>query len=170
MKAKVISVFAGLGKTSVGNKYSNVCDLTSSKYRYDYSNINQEDYEKMKSDKGVVVNPFWPDNYLSALKDAIGKYDVVLVPSNEDIRLLLQRERIEFMFVLPSMDSKDMLLERYKDRGNNEILIKEVLGYFDNWSRDQRDYDYPIIILDEHDNLEDLLLKLGYINKKDKKA
>ena len=121
MKAKVISVFAGLGKTTVGNKYSNVCDLTSSKYRYDYSNINQEDYEKMKYDKGMVVNPCWPDNYLEALRDAMIKYDIVLVPSNEDIRLLLQREKIDFLLVLPSMDSKEMLLERYKARGNNDI-------------------------------------------------
>ncbi|MDE6292343.1 MAG: hypothetical protein K2L98_01535 [Bacilli bacterium] len=87
MKVKVISVFAGLGKTTVGNKYKNVCDLTSSKYRYDYSNINQEDYEKMKYDKSMIVNPNWPNNYLDALKDAIKNYDIVLVPSKEEIRL-----------------------------------------------------------------------------------
>ena len=39
----VISVFAGLGKTYVGNKYSNVCDLVSSPYRYDYSGIDKKD-------------------------------------------------------------------------------------------------------------------------------
>lgn len=165
MKAKVISVFAGLGKTTVGNKYSNVCDLTSSKYRYDYSNINQEDYEKMKYDKGMIVNPRWPDNYLESLREAMMKYDIVLVPSNEDIRLLLQREKIDFLFVLPSMDSKEMLLERYKARGNNDILIKEVIGYFDNWSRDSQDYDYQLIILDKDKTLEDLLLELNYISK-----
>ena len=27
MRGKIISVFAGLGKTTVGNKYSNVCDI-----------------------------------------------------------------------------------------------------------------------------------------------
>lgn len=165
MGAKVLSVFAGLGKTTVGQKYDNVCDLTSSKYRYDYNNINVCDYEKMKYDENVVVNPFWPDNYLGALRDAMNKYDVVLVPSNEDIRLLLQREKMEFMFVLPSMDSKEMLLERYKDRGNNEILINEVMKYFDNWSRDEKDYDYPVIILDKDKYLEDLLLELNYIIK-----
>ena len=40
MNGKVISVFAGLGKTTVGNKYSNVCDLQSSPYRCDYSMID----------------------------------------------------------------------------------------------------------------------------------
>lgn len=165
MKAKVISVFAGLGKTTVGNKYKNVYDLTSSKYRYDYSDINKKDYEKLKYDKSMEKNPNWPYNYLDDLKDAIKNYDVVLVPSNEDIRLLLQKEKIDFLFVLPSMDSKNMLLDRYKNRGNNDILINEVMEYFDNWSRSQEDYDYPIIILEKDKTLEDLLLELNYICK-----
>lgn len=165
MRAKVFSVFAGLGKTMVGKKYKNVCDLTSSKYRYDYSNVSNEDYEKMKYDRNMSVNPCWPDNYLESLKEAINSYDVVLVPSNEDIRLLLKSANIDFTFVLPSVDSREMLLKRYVDRGNNENLIKEVMGYFDNWSRNANDYDYPIIILDKDKTLEDLLLNLGYIGK-----
>lgn len=44
MNGKVISVFAGLGKTTVGRKYSNVCDLQSSPYRCDYSSIDKNDY------------------------------------------------------------------------------------------------------------------------------
>lgn len=163
MKAKVLSVFAGLGKTTVGNKYANVCDLTSSKYRYDYSNINQEDYEKLKYDKSMVVNPNWPNNYLDALKDAMDKYDIVLVPSNEDIRCLLQENRIDFIFVLPTLDSREVLRERYKARGNNENLINEVMQYFDNWSRNPKVYDYPTILLDKDKYLEDLLLELKYI-------
>ena len=46
MSGKVISVFAGLGKTTVGKKYSNVCDLQSSPYRFDYTDICIKDYEK----------------------------------------------------------------------------------------------------------------------------
>jgi len=165
MKAKVLSVFAGLGKTTVGKKYDNVCDLTSSKYRYDYSNIKDEDYEKVKYAKDMVVNPSWPDNYLKSLREAIDKYDVVLVPSNEDIRHLLCEENIDFTFILPSLDSREMLLKRYKERGNRDYLIKEVMSYFDNWSRDAKEYSYPIIILDKDKYLEDLLLELQYINK-----
>lgn len=165
MKSVVISVFAGLGKTTVGKKYANVCDLTSSKYRYDYSNINEDDYEKMKYDETRVVNPNWPDNYVKALIEAQEHYDVVLVPSNEDIRCLLQENKIDFIFVLPTLDSREVLLSRYKVRGNNEILIKEVMSYFDNWSRNQKDYDYPIVLLDKDKYLEDLLLDLKYISE-----
>lgn len=149
MKVKVMSVFAGLGKTTVGNKYKNICDLTSSKYRYDYTNIDASDYEKMKYDCMRIVNPAWPKNYIDALLKSMDKYDLVLVPSNEDIRELLVANNIEFIFVLPSIDSKDMLLKRYKTRGNNEAMINEVMDYFDNWSREQCDYNYPIYILDK---------------------
>lgn len=66
MNGKVISVFAGLGKTTVGKKYSNVCDWQSSPYRCDYSTIDKNDYEKMKYDLSRTPNPEWPNNYLKS--------------------------------------------------------------------------------------------------------
>lgn len=157
---KVISVFAGLGKTTVAKKYSNVCDLRSSAYRCDYSNIKEEDYEKMKCIKTRIPNPNWPNNYVDAIRDAMEKYDLVLVPSNLDIRNLLLENHIPFMFVLPSVDSKDMLFQRYQDRGNSQDLIQDVMDYFDTWSRNQEDYSYPIKILEKNQYLEDLLIQL----------
>lgn len=163
MKVKVISVFAGLGKTTVSKKYPNVCDLQSSIYRCDYSNIDKKDYEKMKCNSSRTVNKAWPNNYLEALKKAINEYDLVLVPSNPDIRELLLENNINFIFVLPSSDSREVLLDRYKKRGNNKELIEEVTNYFDTWSRKQKDYDYKIKIIEKDKYLEDLLLDLGYL-------
>lgn len=163
MNIKVISVFAGLGKTTVSKKYPNVCDLQSSPYRCEYSNIDKKDYEKMKCDKTRVINPNWPNNYLEALKKAIEEYDLVLVPSNPDIRKLLQENNIDFLFVLPSIDSREILLNRYKKRKNNKELIDEVTNYFDTWSRNQKDYNYKIEIINKDKYLEDLLLDLGYL-------
>ncbi len=159
MKGKVISVFAGLGKTTVGKKYPNVCDLMSSPYRCDYSNISTCDYEKMKYDSTRTPNREWPNNYLKAILAAMENYDIVLVPSSLDVRTLLLENNIPFLFVLPSSDSKtrEKLLQRYKDRGNNEELIKDVMYNFDNWSRNENDYPYPIAILDKDDYLEDFL-------------
>lgn len=120
MNIKVISLFAGLGKSTVGEKYPNVRDLKSFTYRCDYSNIRNGDYEKMKCVKERVPNPDWPNNYLKTLKNAIEKYDLVLVPSNLDIRNLLMENDIPFLFILPSLDSRDLLLKRYQSRGNSE--------------------------------------------------
>ncbi len=168
-KPKVISVFAGLGKTTVGKKYSSVCDLQSSPFRCDYSNIKKEDFEKMKCSSSRISNPDWPDNYLRAIIDAMKIYDVVLVPSSMDVRTLLIDNNIEFLFVLPSKDNENRqkLLKRYEHRGNNIDLINDVMNYFDDWSRNQSDYDYPIKILDKDKYLEDLLLEEGYIFNND---
>lgn len=163
MKHKVISVFAGLGKTTVGNKYDNVCDLQSSPFRCDYSNIKKENYEKMKYNSSRIANPEWPNNYLKAIIDAVEKYDIVLVPSSLDVRKLLLKNDIEFLFILPSYDYRDILLERYRKRGNNLEMINDVMYNFDNWSRNQQDYKYPIAILNKDKYLEDLLLELGYL-------
>ena len=157
----VISVFAGLGKTYVGNKYSNVCDLVSSPYRYDYSGIDKKDYEKKKCDSSQIPNSQWPNNYLNAIIDARKKYDIVLVPSSLDVRELLLSNHIDFFFVLPSsdLDYREILINRYKKRENNNNLILEVMSYFDNWSREQNDYSYPIFVLDKEQFLEDFLLE-----------
>lgn len=164
MNIKVISVFAGLGKTTVAKKYPNVCDLRSSIYRCDYSNIKEEDYEKMKCVKTRIPNPDWPMNYVSAIKEKIEKYDIVLVPSNLDIRNLLIENNIPFLFILPSLDSRNVLYQRYIDRGNSPDLIHDVMGYFDTWSRKQEDYSYPIMILEKDEYLEDILLKFNILN------
>lgn len=160
MNIRVVSVFAGLGKTTVARKYPNVCDLRSSSYRCDYSNIKEEDYEKMKCVKTRIPNPKWPSNYIEAIKEAMKKYDLVLVPSNLDVRNLLIENNIPFMFILPSLDSRDMLYQRYIDRGNSQDLIHDVMSYFDTWSRNQEDYSYPIKILEKNQYLEDILVEL----------
>lgn len=160
---KVISAFAGLGKTTVGKKYNNVIDLQSSIYHYDYTNIDAKDYEKMKYNNYRKINSSWPDNYIKAIKEAIKKYDIVLVPSNKEIRELLEKNNIEFIFVFPSIDSKDELIKRYIKRGNTQNLIDNVMVDFNNWSRNQKDYTYPIVILDKNKYLEDLLIEMNLL-------
>lgn len=166
-KIKVISVFAGLGKTTVGEKYLYVCDLQSSPFRCDYSNIKKEDYEKMKYNSARIPNPEWPNNYLKAIINAIKDYDLVLVPSSEDVRTLLIDNNIDFLFVLPSNDqeTRKKLLERYMKRKNSIELINDVMNCFDTWSRNAEDYNYPIKVLDKEEYLEDLLLRENYISK-----
>lgn len=169
MSIKVVSAFAGLGKTTVGKKYPNVCDLQSSPYRFNYAAIKREDYEKIKNSPLRTKNPEWPNNYLQAVIKAMKKYEVVLVPSNLDVRELLLDNNIPFLFVLPSsdLDTRKNLLERYKQRGNSDDLIRNVMCYFDNWSRDPKDYNYPIFILEKDKYLEDLLLELNILKARE---
>ena len=157
MSAKVFSVFAGLGKTYVGKKYSNVLDLQSSPCRYDYTNVKKEDYERIKEIPNRKVNPNWPNNFIDAIKEASNKYDIILVSSSPDIRELLEQNDIDYTFILPSKDSREILLERYKKRENGQELINLVMGYFDTWSYKKEDYNCPLVILDKDKYLEDYL-------------
>lgn len=94
------------------------------------------------------------------------KNDLVLVPSNLDIRNLLLENNILFLFILPSIDNREMLYQRYLDRENSKDLIDDVMGYFDTWSRKQEDYSYPIMILEKNQYLEDMLLDLHLLGRK----
>lgn len=166
MRAKVFSVFAGLGKTYVGKKYPKVLDLQSNPYRFDYTNIKKEDYEKLKSTSNRKVNTNWPNNFINMIKESINKYDVILVASSPDIRELLEQNNIQYTFVLPSRDSKETLLERYKKRGNSKELINQVMGYFDTWSYKEEDYNCPLVILNKDKYLEDYLKEERLIDDK----
>lgn len=95
------------------------------------------------------------------------EYDIVLVPSSLDVRKLLYDNNVDFLFVIPSDDieNRERLLERYKQRGNSEDLINDAMYNFDNWSRNQKDYNYPIIVLNKDSYLEDILLDMNLIKK-----
>ena len=157
MSAKVFSVFAGLGKTYVGEKYPNVLDLESSPFRYDYTNVKKEDYEKIKEKPNRKINPNWPNNFIDAIKEASNKYDIILVSPSPDIRELLEQNDIDYTFILPSKDSREILLERYKKRENSQELINLVMVYFDTWSYKEEAYNCPLVILDKDKYLEDYL-------------
>lgn len=168
---KVISAFAGLGKTTLAQKYENICDLQTSQYRYHCQNINlenKEEYEKLKGGFNKEINPNWPNNYIAELKKAIQEYDLVLVPSNADVRKILTELQIPFLFVLPKKTNKnkEILLKRYQARKNTNALIKKISDYFDCWSRNQEDYSYPIYVMEKVGTLEEVVIKLKIIKKK----
>lgn len=78
-KVTIIAGFAGIGKTTLANKYKNVIDLESSYYKWDNTGITNISIEKSKGMKNRIKNPNWPQNYYDAIKEASKKYDIVLV-------------------------------------------------------------------------------------------
>ena len=165
-KGIVISAFPGLGKTTVGKKYKNICDLATSKYRYDFSNVKQDDFEKLKENIDNKINVEWPNNYINVLKKSIIDFDIVLVPVNLDVRKLLEENQIEYILVIPNKNKKfrDRLIKTFEERGNNKNLINNVLEYFDNWSRDPKDYNCKLEIINDDEYLEDFLIRKRYID------
>ena len=83
-KSIVISGFSGIGKTTLAKKYKNVIDLDAAEFVYDDSNIIHIPFEQRKGEKRNP-NKNWPNNYIRAIKDAIQRYDLILVWDREDI-------------------------------------------------------------------------------------
>ena len=54
--------------------------------------------------------------------------NIILFPADEEIRELLIKEKIDFTFIIPDLNSKDILINRYKNRGNNEIFISRAIS------------------------------------------
>lgn len=99
---------------------------------------------------------------MKKLKEIMSKDKIVLVPADEEVRQLLVLENISFVFILPSLDSKDNLVERYIERGNSEDFIQRAIQNLIDWHHLK--YKYKTIILKKNEYLEDYLLRENLIN------
>lgn len=155
---KIICAFAGLGKTFLSKKYYNkIIDFDLQNFKYIYKQKDLDNVEKLKGVKNKVLNKNWPDNYIAQLKKIITDENVILVPADKEVRDMLVKNKIDFIFVLPSLESKEKLIARYKQRGNNQNYIQRVVNDLEEWIN--INYDYETIILNKNEFLEEWLLK-----------
>ncbi|MFR0823449.1 MAG: hypothetical protein ACLU84_02500 [Clostridia bacterium] len=155
--AIVICAFAGLGKTFLSQKYANIIDFDIGPFKYENYCKNMEEQEKMKATPNRVRNKNYPQNYITALKKIIKLDNIVLVPADLEVRNILKDEQIDFIFIIPSIDSKCELIARYRKRGNNEMFINRAINDLENWSK--VNYNYKTIILSKGKYLEDYLIE-----------
>ena len=112
MKTIIISAFPGVGKT----------------YFSENIDLKVKDSDSSKFDKKN-----FPQNYVDSIKKDIGKYDVILVSSHEEVRSLLYKSKIEYNLVFPKGDCKNEYIQRYKDRGSPEAFIKLLDEMWEQW-------------------------------------
>lgn len=97
-------------------------------YFYKTSKLNVLDSDSSKFDKS-----YFPKNYIDHIKSNLGRVDIILVSSHEDVRSALVKENIHFTLVYPDINMKDEFIERYKQRGNTESFIKLISNNWHNW-------------------------------------
>lgn len=116
---RVISAFPGTGKSHFHecNKETTL-DSDSSLFSW------------IEKDGKKVRNPNFPDNYIQHIRENIGKYDYIFVSSHKEVREALRAHCIFFYVFYPHTTSKNMYIQRYKDRGSPEAFIKLIS---DNW-------------------------------------
>lgn len=125
MRTKIISAFPGTGKTYYYNKNKETTlDSDSSNFSW----IKDSNGENTKD-----RNPDFPKNYISHIKNNIGKYEYIFVSSHKEVRDALLNESIFFYLVYPNRKRKAEFVKRYQDRGNAEGFINLVNSKWDDW-------------------------------------
>lgn len=123
MRTKIVSAFPGLGKTTY---HKNNPDTTLDSDSSGFSWVIDEHGNKTR-------NPHFPQNYINHIKENIGKYNYIFVSSHKEVRDALLDNCLFFYLVYPKYDSKEEMLQRYKDRGNDENFIKLVDNNWEEW-------------------------------------
>ena len=117
-KTIVVSAFPACGKSYMyenfnGNPYT-MLDSDSSKFSWIYE-------DGLKTDKR---NPNFIEDYITHIKENIGKVDVIFVSSHTEVRKALRDNNIRYFIVHPSLSMKDEMIRRMKERGNDEKFIE----------------------------------------------
>lgn len=129
-KTSLISAFPGTGKSHFF-KNSDLKVLDSDSSKFDKSNF--------------------PTNYISHIKENLGKADIILISSHLDVRNALVENGLNFTLVYPDKNLKEEYLERYKNRGSDEKFIKLLNDNWNNW----------ISELEEQTGCNHIILKSG---------
>lgn len=159
----IIAGFAGIGKTYLGKKYSNVKDMESSIYKYDYSKIKNPDYEKLKGDRTRIPNKNFPQNYINGIKQAQKDYDIITIWFHDDMFKLYNENNINFCVCYPTKAAfKKYYIQRYKARGNSQIWIDGAVNYYNRIIPIIRKTKIKRIILHNSETLEDWLKAHNY--------
>jgi len=122
MRTRIISAFPGTGKSTYAkNNPSTSLDLDSSSFSW--------------LEPGVR-NPEFPNNYIAAIKENIGKYEFIFVSSHKDVRNALRDNCLFFYLVYPnnwSYEVRQAYMQRYRDRGNDDNFIALIEKNWHPW-------------------------------------
>ena len=108
METLIIRGYPGIGKSYVGKRYDYIVDLESSDYKwiYDDKSINMNK-ELRKTTPYKQLNPEYPNNYINKIKSLIGSVKVILIAPDEDIRIELDKNNIEYTICIPDKTCKE---------------------------------------------------------------
>lgn len=146
MTTKVISAFPGTGKSYFASNRDDVLDLDSNSFTSGHT------------PDGKVRNPDFPNNYISAIEEQLGKHSVLLVsPHVEAIKGLVERG-LEITLIYPDRKLKSEYIERFRKRGSSEEFIKPLDSYWDDFLEQlEQQKGCKHIVLDQGQYLSDVL-------------
>ena len=86
---------------------------------------------------------------------------MIFVSSHICVRDALVKEKIPFIYVIPSLDRKEEFLNNYKERGNTQAFIDNVDINWERWLQiSVLNNEYPVYVCTSgylKDNLEKII-------------
>lgn len=152
---KIISAFPGIGKTTLVQINKNYIDLESSDYKW----IDIDKTLPIEERKGTAktINPDFPNNYIKKINELTGMGFNVLISSHKEVREALQAQGIRYTIVLPSLDMKEEMINRYLNRGNQESFVNLLKTNYEKFVGDLSIDPNEKIILKSGQYLSDLV-------------
>lgn len=137
---KIFNVFPVSGTTYATKKLTEegykVLELDSSEYSHKYYNFSVDDYKVNR-----VKNPSFPQNYIKAIKDAIGEYDFIFISTHREVREELEKNNIRYSLVYPNYSMKNEWVGRCYLKGDKELCDK-LANNWDQWNKELDNVTY----------------------------
>lgn len=185
MGTLVLSCFPAVGKTYLFNNQENknlkILDSDSSEYSWIKRKRTEEELQKIRDEwnsemhllsgdgyidriKNDVItdrNPDFPNNYIEHIKNNIGKTDIILVSSHEDVRKSMRENGINYTLVYPSYNMKNEWIGRCWIRENykkQSFRTKLLYLKWDEWIQScDSDSSKKILIYKPNQYLYDII-------------
>ena len=133
LNTKIIAGFPGIGKTYFTNAVDNEKrDILA-------ANLRTLKVLDLDSSDFSWKNDAFPWNYIEAIKENVGKYDIIFVSTHQSLLTNLLKEKLDVVIVYPDKRLKAEFIKRYKDRNNSDSFIKfidnkwdQFIDYIDN--------------------------------------
>ena len=152
---KIISAFPGIGKTTLVQTNKNYVDLESSDYKW----VDIDKTLSIEERKGTAktINPDFPANYIKKIIELTDMGFNVLISSHKEVREALQSRSIKYTIVLPSLDMKEEMINRYLSRGNQESFVNLLKTNYEKFVEDLSMDPNEKIVLKSGQYLSDLV-------------
>ncbi len=143
----IYAAFPGTGKTFATKNNTDLVDAESSNFQWlDATGGTNESAKGNLKQK----NPEWPQNYIDFIITQSKTHDV-LTACHPIVLDALDEANVPYATVAPSPDEKDEYLQRYENRGNNELFLDLMNKNFEKFIEDMH----------SHQNAMHIILKKG---------
>ncbi len=157
----LIGGFKAIGKSTLAKKHTNVIDVEIGDFEYIIDEkLEKISVEKRKGLKNRTKNPDYPLNYYNELLSYLKKNYIVLFAPKAEVVELLHKNNVHYCFAWPEENMLDEIIERSKNRGNNEEFISKITKVY---YRDHPKENDDVIWIKKGQFLEDVLIERGIL-------